>query len=246
MSEKQPPKETFDVSALYRLHAVEQPPESLDQRILEQAKQHTQAANIDELDKQRSKRLGRSWQWPVSAAAVVVIASTLTIDLYQKDGMTVETFPEVQMHSPLPPASMMKPAQSMSDLRDFEAEHDLISEPEMAMDDLSEPAIIQNKQVLERETLRKEELRLERSKRERSALSSPQPMAAEMRTEMKAPKLERHRSPVEWLTEIERLLEEGRDSEAREALTKFREAHPLVEIPESIQALLPKVNAYEK
>ena len=82
MSEQKPPSnEPFDLSSLYQKGADEMPPESLDQIILAQAEEQIQPAR-------RSR--WASWQWPLSAAAVVVVASSIILDLHQQDQLGVE------------------------------------------------------------------------------------------------------------------------------------------------------------
>lgn len=82
MSEQKPPSnEPFDLSSLYQKGADEMPPESLDQIILVQAEEQIQPS--------RTSRWA-SWQWPLSAAAVVVVASSIILDLHQQDQLGVE------------------------------------------------------------------------------------------------------------------------------------------------------------
>ena len=82
MSDQKPPSnEPFDLSSLYQKGADEMPPESLDKIILAQAEEQSQPSR-------RSR--WTAWQWPLSAAAVVVVASSIILDLHQQDQLGVE------------------------------------------------------------------------------------------------------------------------------------------------------------
>ena len=82
MSDQKPPSnEPFDLSSLYQKGADEMPPESLDKIILAQAEEQSQPSR-------RSR--WASWQWPLSAAAVVILASSIILDLHQQDQLGVE------------------------------------------------------------------------------------------------------------------------------------------------------------
>ena len=82
MSEQKPPSnEPFDLSSLYQKGADEMPPESLDKIILAQAEEQSQPSR---------RNRWTAWQWPLSAAAVVVVASSIILDLHQQDQLGVE------------------------------------------------------------------------------------------------------------------------------------------------------------
>lgn len=114
-----------DLSDLYRLGAVEKPPESLDQKILHQAHMAT-------LRHSRWRR----WQWPASAAASVMLCTTLYM-LYTDKSEFDLLAPPMSESSSLPASSekMQAPVRISADVdlkESDEPQAELFNEEESA------------------------------------------------------------------------------------------------------------------
>lgn len=132
MTDSKQPSEEFDVSALYQQGATEQPPESLDHLIMAQAKQELAETQIHHDRKPSQVSRLRKWQWPLSAAAVVVISSSIILDLHQQQKLevkfdseapfeTLESFETLEPSEELAPFNDMAPAEQMSPMMKKEA-----------------------------------------------------------------------------------------------------------------------------
>ena len=86
------PESDEQLSALYQQGAKEQPPEWLDQRILNQANTHIADDSIEQDDQPQPSHWKR-WQWPVATAALVVLSSSLVMDLHRQQKLEVELMP---------------------------------------------------------------------------------------------------------------------------------------------------------
>ncbi|MFC3150260.1 hypothetical protein ACFOEK_04410 [Litoribrevibacter euphylliae] len=150
MTDSKQPSEEFDVSALYQQGATEQPPESLDHLILAQAKQELAETQIPHDRKPSQVSRLRKWQWPLSAAAVVVISSSIILDLHQQQKLEVkfdseapfeelESFETFESSEEFAPLNDMAPAEKMmkkeaADMEAYQSKPSLSDSVEMESD----------------------------------------------------------------------------------------------------------------
>jgi len=145
MSEQKPPSnEPFDLSALYKQGAAELPPESLDRDILAKAE--------DELQPAQGNRW-KAWQWPLSAAAVVVVASSIILDLRQQDQLGVEPMileEMMPMDSEMMEAtpSLRMPAPAQQDTQTSEITDEVLKDKVHTEEKVAPARVIKSEQIM--------------------------------------------------------------------------------------------------
>ncbi len=162
MNDTNPPeKDDFDLSALYQTGAKETPSEIMNQKILDDAKQASELRQLELLDAHRDKLSLRSWQWPLSAAAVVVIASSLTLDLYQKDELKVDVIPEISPYSELrsQPSMDFKSEESSELFAPIESEDTQLSKDTVPLSVFKDEPAMEDKKIRRPEAAAASEMR---------------------------------------------------------------------------------------
>ncbi len=99
--------EPEDIEALYKKGASELPSLTLDERIIESAKQALHASKQDSQDKPL-QLLHSKWRWPLSAAASIVLALTIYLPVYQN--YSPDLLEESPSSSYIPDKNIAKPS----------------------------------------------------------------------------------------------------------------------------------------
>ncbi|GLQ32016.1 hypothetical protein [Litoribrevibacter albus] len=160
-------KDDIDLSALYQQGANELPPEHLDQAVLSlaneilakdmQAKEgqvnETPASPETEGPLKVKISPWRRWQWPLSAAAVVVISSSIILDLHQQQKLDVEFAPApspsiIQEYREMPSDDLPMEEKSGTgySIESFQAEP-IQAEPIQVEPIQAEPSQFQSRQI---------------------------------------------------------------------------------------------------
>jgi hypothetical protein len=318
------PESDEQLSALYQQGAKEQPPEWLDQRILNQANTHI-ATGATELADQPQPSRWKRWQWPVATAALVVLSSSLVMDLHRQQKLEVELMPfqaepyqsdsvqsdsvqsePIQVESiqtdsiqtesiqtdpsqAVPAQEMMRSEQAMPMRKKEKASGSFtqdelkealpssINQPAMTGESVASPAAAPTLQrvapkVLETQAIEGQgmdvqgmsspAMELDAIEAETSGADFAEPMmelleesvdqsfedatgyqereqkAQQQRLQMKEKRIMSGQEEAVWLARIERLLNEGKEDQAKEELAEFQRTYPEFEIPTHLQRLI--------
>ncbi len=298
------PESDEQLSALYQQGAKEQPPEWLDQRILNQANTHIADDSIEQDDQPQPSHWKR-WQWPVATAALVVLSSSLVMDLHRQQKLEVELMPfqaepyqsdSVQSDSiqsdpsqAVPAQEVMRSEQAMPMRKKEKASGSFtqdelkealpssINQPAMTGESVASPAAAPTLQrvapkVLETQAIEGQgmdvqgmsspAMELDAIEAETSGADFAEPMmelleesvdqsfedatgyqereqkAQQQRLQMKEMRIMSGREEAVWLARIERLLNEGKEDQAKEELAEFQRTYPEFEIPTHLQRLI--------
>jgi len=221
------------LSRLYREAAGEEPSEAMDRAILAAAR--AEAARIQP----RKRAWWQTWAGPASVAATVVLTVTLTLMVQQEqEHAFIEAPPskgeaaDSAVKPALPPPAVKQEAAPREAERVVGATRQAQEAAEAA------PA----PKPLARET-KAEPAAPAGALAPRAPMTEPaEPAADAVELRARSAPLRKEavgaapaRTPEEWLEDIRRLKQQGKDKEAAEALADFRKAYPDFRLPDDLR-----------
>ena len=244
------------VSERYRAGAQDEPPTKLDAAIL--------AAARREVEQSRPRR---NWQMPASIAAMLVIGVSLVLIVRDNEpplpsldrpaadeAKLAKSAPaQLAMKTPPVPRADFRREDRPSRERSVRPDREPMARGEVAAVQgnavsgaavqpapaPAAPAIAEPAKPAEQEQARIAESRDLSSSKKSAAVADAAPDTGASVRALRKPEAAAPAQPRDWLEEIDGLLREGKETEARRRLLDFRQQYPQYPLPERLQALLP-------
>jgi hypothetical protein len=265
-------KPPFDVSKLYKLGAKEEPPIELDKQILAQAQTHLETRQEQTFSSRESQTplwvrwkegLVGQWQWSISVAAVVVISSSIVLDLHKQNELMVlpESTYELSTEPMFVPEEKAEEKAEESVIKERVLEEKMLrkertaedsqkalfldAEPQSAFSNdieterLSVPEMPTAPQAVSPQTISPQSVApqgISSKTVERSYFKKSAPKAKAIQPATTAS--ESVKSVDVWLAEINALVDAGKLDQARDELKAFREKYPEYRLAPELEMLL--------
>jgi hypothetical protein len=231
------------LSRLYREASAENPPPSLDAAILAAARQ--------QVAKPQQRQRPSRWRWmvPASVMATLVLGVSMTLLLQREhpelsEGTIARQMPSPQNPSSTGTAELAKAKGADSASSGLVAKKEVRAAAVPAQEPLPTPAAptLAADKIAPAESRAKAAEANMKSEAAGAAfggaaraptVAAPTPAAA-AGARSSVPQLATPRSAKDWLDEIRRLKDEGRDQEAATQLVEFRKAYPTHPVPEAL------------